>query len=437
MNPSLRNILITLIILAAIGLGVWYYQFRDDSSTKTGTTNTASSDTDLGYVGAGDTPPTIELFDERIEQVTSIEITPDGSTMFVTTLPGTVWVYEKSGSEFVRATEPFFELETGQPGFPEKEAGLTGIILGVDFETSGDVFLTHCAVDTDGTMRNRVTRVTSSAPANAQGQLTGTDAELIFEANTPAGIAHQIQDGVALFVEGLPHILFPLGEGFEAANALDPSKESGKLILIQRDGSDPSGSRPFADSPTVQAIGIRNAPNLTINQKTGKVAILDTGTTVNDRFLYGTVVDENGFNSQVLSFNWDGTDESLTAAAPDRYLDSAPNMLLHRWSPTETAVNVLFYEHQGLPALPQGEQYVLVTLFGQTGNPANEPGKKILLGTLTHGVQDTIEFSDFIVRAPSAEGTEGNPLGLAVDPSDGTIYFGDLFEQRIYRATLE
>ncbi len=153
--------------------------------------------------------------------------------------------------------------------------------------------------------------------------------------------------------------------------------------------------------------------------------------------IVGTVVDENGFNSQVLSFNWDGTDESLTAAAPDRYLDSAPNMLLHRWSPTETAVNVLFYEHQGLPALPQGEQYVLVTLFGQTGNPANEPGKKILLGTLTHGVQDTIEFSDFIVRAPSAEGTEGNPLGLAVDPSDGTIYFGDLFEQRIYRATLE
>lgn len=206
-------------------------------------------------------------------------------------------------------------------------------------------------------------------------------------------------------------------------------------MLIQRDGKEPMGVRPYPESPKVQALGIRNAPAIGINPKNGKVAIGDTGPNNYDRFLYGTVFDTAGFNIQKLSFNWNGTEESLKKSAPDLY-DVGKEMVLHRWVPTETAVNIVFYENTTLTKLKDNQQYVLVVLFGRTGEKNNTPGKKIMLGTLEEGRQNRLLLSPLIDRAAIGEGQLGHPIGLGVDRSTGDIYFGDIMEGRIYKASL-
>lgn len=372
----------------------------------------------------------VTVVTEKLPQISTIEITSDGKYMFAANLTGNIWVFQKIDGKFVQQEKPFFELETGQPGFPPEEAGLTGIILGADFETSGDIFLTYSFAESEGVLKNRVTKIKFTL---TQTGVVGENPTLVFEANALGGPSHQIQDGVGLLVNGKPHIMFSVGEGFKAERALDPLLEAGKVILIQADGKAPEGLRPYPNSPKVQAVGVRNAPAIAYNPKTQKFALVDTGPSVNDRFLYGKLLPVDGNNSQPLSFNWDGSDESLAMPAFDPYTVAKQDMVLYRWSPTETAVNVAFYENESLPKLNENEQYVLVSIFGMTGSLQNTSGKKILLGTITHGDQDKIQFQTLIERADAGEGKLGHPLGLAIDPQTKDVYFGDILEGRIYK----
>lgn len=382
------------------------------------------------YKSAGTIQATISVFD-KVEQITQLDVSPDGNYMLAGTLGGTIWVYHRVDGVFQRQSDPFFVLKTSQPGFPPEEAGLTGVVYGADFETSGDVFLLYSFAFEKKSFRNRVTRVKF---AKRGDRVVGTNPVQIFEANIAGTGSHQIQDGAGVMVAGKPHLLFTVGEGFVAERALDPTKEAGKVILIQRDGKEPLGVRPYPETPKVQVIGIRNAPAIGINPKNGKVAIGDTGPNNYDRFLYGTLFDKAGFNIQKLSFNWDGNEESLKKGSPDLY-DANKEMVLHRWVPTETAVNIAFYENSKLPQLKDNQQYVLVVLFGRTGEKSNAPGKKIVLGILEEGRQNRLSLTPFIDRASFGEGQLGHPLGLGVDRSTGDIYFGDIMEGRIYKVS--
>ena len=383
------------------------------------------------YKVAGEISATVSIFDE-VEQVTQIDVSPDGSYMLVGTLGGTVWVYHRVDGVFRRQLEPFFVLKTSQPGFPPEEAGLTGITYGADFEMSGDVFLLYSFAFEKKSFRNRVTRVQFVKRGN---RVVGINPEQIFEANTAGTGSHQIQDGIGIIMAGKPHLLFTVGEGFEGERALDPTKEAGKVMLIQRDGKEPLGVRPYPESPKVQALGIRNAPAIGVNPKNGKVAIGDTGPNNYDRFLYGAVFDKAGFNTQKLSFNWNGTEESLKKGAPDLY-DAKKEMVLYRWVPTETAVNIAFYENQKLPKLKENQTYALVVLFGRTGEKNNTPGKKIMLGVVEEGNQNKLSMSPLVDRTQEGEGKLGHPIGLGVDRTTGDIYFGDIMEGRIYKVSL-
>jgi hypothetical protein len=385
------------------------------------------------YVTSGSTKATISVFDEGISQVSHIKITPDGRYMLVATLPGVVWIYHAVDGVFRRQQEPFFTLATSQPGFPPEEAGLTGLAFGADFESSGDIFLTYSFAFEKKSFRNRVTRVTFTKRGK---KVIGTQALQIFEANTPGTGSHQIQGGVGVMVEGKPHFLFPIGEGFVADRALDPSKEAGKIMLIARDGGTPAGARPFPESPKVQAIGIRNAPAMAQHPITGKIAIGDTGPSNFDRFLYGTMFDSDGKIHPKTSFHWDGTEGSLQLGALDSF-DTNKEMVLHRWTPTETPVNIVFYDSKKLPALEKNAHYVLVDLFGRTGEKINKPGKSIMLGKLFDGKINSLQLMPFIERAPEGEGKFGHPLGLAVNKQTGDIYFGDIMEGTIYKVTLQ
>lgn len=384
------------------------------------------------YQATGKIPLQISILSD-VSQVSTLEITPDGQYMLVGTLPGTVWIYHKVDGEFRRQQRPFFTLQTAQPGWPPQEAGLTGIILGEDFERSGDVFFAFSYAFEKKNFRNRITRVKF---IKLFGQVIGILPKQIFEANTPGTGSHQIQDGVGVTVGGVSSILFTVGEGFVSERALDPLQEAGKVILITRDGTSVPGDRPFDQLSTVQALGIRNAPAMAVNPTNGKVVILDTGPSNFDRFLYGILYKTDGTNSEPISFHWDGTENSLQKDALDLY-DESKNMALYRWAPTETPVNVVFYENDKLSSLGELQNYVLVTLFGRTGEKGNEIGKKILLGTIGHGKQNVISFIPIIERSMESSDVLGHPLGLAVDPSTKDIYFGDIIEKRIYKVVVQ
>lgn len=383
------------------------------------------------YKAAGDIPVTVSIVDSDVAQITQIDMTPDGQYMLIGTLGGTIWVYHRVDGVFKRQADPFFELKTSQPGFPPQEAGLTGVVLGADFATSGDVFLNYSFALEKKSFRNRVARVTFTKNGN---RVAGINPQQIFEANTPGTGSHQIQDGVGILVAGKPHVLFTVGEGFDGKRALDPEKEAGKVMLIQRDGSAPEGDRPFPESPKIQALGIRNAPAIGVNPLNGKIAIGDTGPNNYDRFLYGTLYQADGKNIHKLSFNWDGSEESLKKGARDLY-DGYKEMVLYRWAPTETAVNIEFYENSKLLTLKEHQQYVLVVLFGRTGEKNNTPGKRIMLGTLEEGAQNTLSLVPLVDRAAVGEGQLGHPLGLAVDHKTGDVYFGDIMEGRLYKVS--
>lgn len=377
-------------------------------------------------------PTKLSIFAENISQITRIEFTPDGNYMLVGTLPGTIWVFHKTKEGFLRQTDPFYILNTNFKGWPPQEAGLTGITLGADFEKSGDIFLSYSYKAGEKNFKNRISRITFSKEGN---KVVGKQEKLIFEANTPGSLSHQIQGGVGLMIGGKPHVLFTIGEGFIAKRALDPTLEAGKLMLIQRDGSNPLGKRPFQSSLKIQALGLRNSPAIAKDPENGYIAIGDTGPDNYDRFLYGKMFDPTN-NTQKLSFNWDGQESSLLKFVPDLY-NSSQNMNLFQWAPTETPVNIVFYENKKLPPLGNNQSYVLVSLFGKTGQTVNKPGKRIVLGVITKGLQNRVSFATLIERAASGEGRLGHPIGLAVDPRDKTIYFGDILEKRIYKLEFE
>lgn len=423
-----RKIIIGLLGFAGLTLGIWFILNKEPLFQPP-----EEITSPVLYEGVGKYQPTLSIFSEKTPQVTQIEITPDGQYMLVGSLSGTILVYQRIEDQWLRQTEPFFSLETAQPGFPPEEAGLTGVALGADFEKSGDIFLNYSFAFEAGSFRNRVTRITFSKKGK---KVVGQNPVQIFEAKTPGTGSHQIQDGVGVLIEDKPHLLFTIGEGFDATRALNPREEAGKVMLIDREGKTPVGTRAFPDSPFVQALGIRNAPGIAKNPQNGMIAITDTGPNNNDRFLYGNMFDPKGSNTQTLNLNWDGNEQSLEKNAQDLYAAEPQNMLLHTWAPTETAVSIGFFDHPKLPELAQNQQYALVVLFGRTGELGNDPGKKVLLATITHGSQNKIAFEPFVARSAAAQDVLGHPIGLAVDPITSDVYFGDIIEGRIYKSTL-
>lgn len=424
----MRKRTLTFIVVGLIAGCVVYFSDRLPFLTKRTNVSSAPS-----YAMAAGMPGSIRVFDPDVSQISQIDISSDGTLMFVGTLSGTIWVYKKTEGTFVRQKNPFFAVDTAQPGFPPQEAGLTGVALGADFESSGDVFLLYSYAQGKKDFRNRITRVTSTVQ---NGEMLGTEPIMIFEANTPGASSHQIQDGIGILVNGKPHLFFTVGEGFKAARALDVSLESGKAMLIGRDGSAPEGTRPYPQFPKIQAIGVRNAPGIARNPASGFIAIADTGPTNYDRLLYGAFVNTQGNNNSAFSLMWDGSEDSLKKSVPDVYSKNR-EMVLHRWAPTETAVNIVFYTNDTLPALPPNQNYVLVTLFGKTGDTSSAFGRKILLGVLDHGATNRITFQPLIERTPEGKKVLGHPLGLAADPQTNDIYFGDIMEGRIYTASLQ
>lgn len=381
----------------------------------------------------------VSEFSDVSGQLTRIKITPDGNTMLIATLEGVVFAYEKVDGEFELQDEPFFDLKLTFPDTPDYiESGLTGMELGADFSESGDVFLLHAKFTEKEELRNQITRVKFE---QSDAGVFGKSPEKIFESNVLGAQAHQIQDGLGIIYEGKSHLLFTIGEGFHPEYSQDVSKDAGKILLIQSDGTDPLGPRPYPEHPKIQAIGIRNSFDIAINphDDEGRLAISDTGEIINDRIIYAKVIDLDGEEITPLDFLWDeGKDETLENDVKDENIEGMPNTVLHRFDPAETPLDILFLEggYAGIPESNEKTSYAIIMTFGQTLSSNNEPGKRIYLATFENlDSEPKLILEDFIKRSDKAMGVEGNPIGLAQDPVSHDIYFGDIIEQKIYKVT--
>lgn len=420
-----KNILLGILLLAAASIAAFLMLRRTEPEEEI---------TPPAYEVADGFNFTLSEFADRIGQVTRIRITPDGTVMLVSTLAENIYAFRKANGAFVRQEQPFFSLKTGLPGFPPEESGLSGMVLGADFEKSGDIFLLYTAAAGEEVLKNRITRITFVERPDG---VFGENPAQVFEGNVDSELSHQIQGGVGLLIEGVGHLLFNVGDAVNGKNARDTKKEAGKVLLIRRDGKAPLGPRPFPATPFVQVIGLRNAFDLALDpfDPERRFALGDTGTDRFDRFLYGKIIDLTGKAVIGIDLGWDGTNESLQKNVPDLNMPGVPDMALARWDPTETVDDILFYPGGtgGIPPSGGDSSAVLFSLWGKTGSTDLGPGKKIALGRLTHGARPKLEWREFIRRSEAGAGKLGHPLGLAYDPSDGTIYFGDILEGKMYK----
>ncbi|MCA9376214.1 MAG: PQQ-dependent sugar dehydrogenase [Candidatus Doudnabacteria bacterium] len=378
----------------------------------------------------------------EVPQATRMVFTPNRETLLVSSLTGEVHAFQRTDEGLTKQATPFVSLSETIPGFPPEESGLTSVVLGVDFEQSGDVFLLYQAREGEGDeapFKNRIARVTFATTES--GDVVGENLTQIFEANVDGQPSHQIQGGVGVLVRNEPHLLFNIGEGFEGERAQNALEEAGKVLLIQRDGSEPLGIRPWRQSPVVQAVGLRNAYAIAQNpyDPEGRFLIGDTGTSANDRLLYAKVHDSTGLRHDPLNLAWDGSEESLLASVVDGKSAGTPEVVLHRWDPTETATDIAFYPGgvAGLPVSDETESLAVLTMFGKTGQTGELPGRTVQLARLSHeaGQQPAVTFETLVERSGRGRDEVGHPVALAVDSETGDIYFSDIMEGRIYKVS--
>ncbi|MBN1915770.1 PQQ-dependent sugar dehydrogenase [Candidatus Dojkabacteria bacterium] len=378
----------------------------------------------------------VSIFASNIPSISSIAISPDDKYMLASSLDGDITAFVRQGENLVRQAVPFFSLGSLCSGFPE-EYGLTGITFSVDFEKSRELFLFYSEKNNEDKIFNKVGKIIINEES---GVLTGVNLTTIFTANIEGGSSHQIQKGISTLVSGKPHVMFAIGDGFNSAEAQDKSLESGKIILIQADGSNPLGSRPYPKSPRIQAIGIRNAPGLAIDSfdPDKRVIILDTGPDKYDRFIYSNLLSNNRFPNSGNNLGWDGTTASLQRRISHPDTDSLTDMVLHRWNQTVTPTNIEVHKGKGaIPASDEKSTSVLISYFGVTASPTSVRGKQIALGIITRGIDKSVlSLSPIIERSNQSDKYYSNPLGLAVEKS-GNFYFGDIIEGRIYKVVVK
>ncbi|HVX92501.1 MAG TPA: PQQ-dependent sugar dehydrogenase [Candidatus Dojkabacteria bacterium] len=379
----------------------------------------------------------MDVFATDMGQITRIKITPNGKLMFVATLKGEIIVFRRNDvGVFIKQSVPFYTVDTQLEGFP-RENGLTGFAFSGDFDKSKEIFLTYTTLNAQKEIKNRVARITLNDDGT---NVTGKNFKVIFEGNVTPSQAHQIQNGVGVMINNKSHFMFTIGDAFVSTNAHDLTKDAGKIMLIQRDGSNPVGTRPYPSNPKVQAIGLRNSYDITMNPYDMNMRYLfdDTGNINNDKLMYGDILSMEGDNGKKIDLKWNGDDKSQTLVVLDVNTQGNPNMNMMQWAPTVTPLDINFIKggKGNIPESTKDVSYFLITLFGQTGSKNNTPGKEIMLGKLSNlDSQPKVELMPFISRSSLGQGKQGQPIGLAIDPLTQDIYFGDLIEGNIYKVS--
>jgi len=376
----------------------------------------------------------VDLLSDHLISPTRIRLLPDQNHLLISQLTGEIIAFKRTGKDtWARQIDPVVNIPTHFPGFPPDEGGLTGITISADFDKNHTIFLSYSFKDKGGKTLNRIS---SSVLKDREGKLIGANPRLIYEANIDGAPSHQIQEAISVKINGAPHLIFPIGEGFKGERAQDPSLEAGKIILIKETGENPDGQHPFAN-PKIAALGIRNAFTLAQNSydPLKRILIADTGPDHFDRLIYTTLYSQTSDTQKPLNFLWDGKEDTLKNPVPDPNHRDVKDSVIFRLPETRTFTGLIFHPggKKGIPISNSDSQSLIATIFGKTGWPDPSPGKEIWLGRLTNtNSQPKISFSPIIRRTKKATGKLGNPIGLELDAQNGNFFFADVLEGRLY-----
>jgi hypothetical protein len=359
---------------------------------------------------------------------TRIKITPDNKHMLVAELYGNIWAYARKNSTWVKQQTPFYTVDIKNP---EGERGLTGMFFG----ENNELFLTYQTFEGDD-YYDRITRVTYT---ENNGIITATNPTIIYTAPQPSGQAHQIQDGISFEYQGKQHIMVSLGDAWHAEDAINESIEShGKILLMQADGSNPLGKRPF-ENPKIQAIGIRNIYNMILLpeniDKKRRILAAENGQHKNDRIWLLELIDFDDSSNKKFKLNWNGTDsgEHWERLKDRNGTEGVIALITPAVGPTSIVL------HPGKGIIPQTNTEnvsFLLGYFGETLAKDNE-NKYIMLGVIKNlTTQPKAALTPLIKRADYANGTLGNIVPVEVDTQTGDILFADIMTGELDRAEI-
>lgn len=336
---------------------------------------------------------------------------PDAPYFYVTELYGTIRVVHRNGEVGTFASGLLNFNPTGDfPGSGEQ--GLTGICVD---PASGDVFaaMLYDAAPPSGPHYPKVVRFHST-----DGGLTAATATIIL--NMPGetqGQSHQISN-LSIGPDGKLYV--HMGDGFDAARALDLNSFRGKIHRINLDGT-PAPDNPFynaADGITARdyifAYGLRNP--------------FGGAWRAADQMHYevenGPSVDRMAKVQRGMSYGYNGSDASMQINA------------IYNWDPSHAPVNIAFVQPEtfggsGFPPEKQGHAFVAES--GPTWATGPQTlGKRVsefvldASGNLTDGPNDLIVYN--------GDG-KATAVGLAAGP-DG-LYFTDLYKDTGYASPID
>jgi glucose/arabinose dehydrogenase len=231
---------------------------------------TAACSGDGGSTGgappADTTAFSVETVASGLEVPWSLALSPDGR-LFVT---------ERAGRIRVIAGDSLLPQAWATLGVREQgEAGLMGMALSPDFESTGHVFVVGTFED-DGNLVNRIVRLTDRGGR-------GADPTVVVD-GIPAAQFHA-GDALAFGPDGMLYVA--TGDARDPGSAEEPGSLAGKILRYRPDGSVPPDN-PTAGSP-VWALGLRNPQGMAWDPETGQLFATDHGPSgfPNERFRTG------------------------------------------------------------------------------------------------------------------------------------------------------
>jgi glucose/arabinose dehydrogenase len=336
---------------------------------------------------------------------------PSDPYFYVTELYGTIKVVTRDGTISDYADSLLnFNPSGAFPGSGEQ--GLSGIIVD---PATGDVFasLLYDAAPPNGPHYPKVVRFHS----NDNGLTSASQTTILDMPGESQGQSHFVSN-LTIGPDGKLYV--HMGDGFEAATALNLNSFRGKILRSNPDGTAPEDN-PWYDASNgitaidyVYAYGFRNPFGGDWRAADGFHYEVENGPDI-DRF--AKVV-------AGASYGWNGTRASMTTNA------------LYVWSPAHSPVNLSFIQPQtfggsGFPA--EKMDHVFITESGPTWASGPQPnGKRIVEfeldagGNIINGPATLVEYHG---------AGKATAVGLAAGP-DG-LYFTDLYKDQDYGSPID
>ena len=254
---------------------------------------------------------------------------PDGR-MLVTERRGTLRIVSKDGA----ISQPLSGVPTV---FASGQGGLLDVAIDPDFKSNGLVYLTYAEPGEGG-----------ASTAAARGKLGETgleDVKVIFSQEPKVGGGNHFGSRLAFAPDGT--LFITLGERFTFETAQDLSKDLGKIVRINPDGSIPKDN-PFVGRhdarPEIWSYGHRNAQGAAIHPKTGKLWETELGPLGGDELNIPEAGKDYGWPVVSWGIHYDGRPIPEPPTHPE-FADA-----IYHWTPVISPSGITFYTADAIPA---------------------------------------------------------------------------------------